>query len=227
MSKLISEDDLDTAMAAWAHASVDDSVAPSFRVALASARRGRRWPTPRLLAALAAVAVVLGLAVLLASRSQHDRDSAAAVSAPPCPGKFLRLVDSDRHPLGSGSSALFVRPVAAMTACSYTTWRYGRLVAAVPLDRVLIARLTTHLARAPHAQRDSLDCLTFLRFTVLVARDQDGHDLAPVTLTPGCRTIMFTNGDNATRYLNVDDSALRAVEARVTAVLNQPRPARS
>jgi hypothetical protein len=63
-----------------------------------------------------------------------------------------------------------------------------------------------------------------LSFSVLVARDDHGTAFAPITLTPGCREITATNG-TTTRYLNVDDPALLAVDERAATIVQHPRPA--
>ena len=88
-----------------------------------------------------------------------------------------------------------------MIACSYAGPRRTQLVTAVPLTGPLAAELAQHLNNAPTSDNDPDLCLAALNISVLLARDANGHPLAPVTLIPGCHQIGASNG-HTTRYLN-------------------------
>jgi hypothetical protein len=225
VSKTISDDDVDTAMRTWARQSVNATSAPTFAVAKAD----RDSPTPRhrrlLLPALAAAVVLLLVAAGLVVRQHVDRNASTATGSVQCPTRPPTI----HVPAGTDGGLLFARPVAAMAACSYSTMsprttRQASLIASVPLDHQLASRLAHQLNTAPTTHNDPLLCLHVLSFSVLVARDDHGTAVPPITLTPGCREITATNG-TTTRYLNVDDPAVLAVDKRAATIVQHPRPA--
>jgi hypothetical protein len=222
VSKTVSDDDVDTAMRSWARQSINATIAPTFAVAEAD----RDSPAPRrrrlLLPALAAAVVLLIVAAGLALRHDMDRNASTATGAPHCPTRPPTI----HRPAGTDGGLLFARPVAAMAACSYATMSPGttgqaRLIASIPLDHQMATGLAHELNAAPTTGNDPLNCLHALNFSVLVARDDHGTAFQPITLTPGCRQITATNG-TTTRYLNVDDPALLAVDKRAATIVQHP-----
>jgi hypothetical protein len=220
----MSDDDVDTAMRTWARQSITATSPPTFAVSEAD----RDWAAPRrrrlLLPALAAAVVLLIVAAGLVLRQVTDRNAPSATGAAHCPTRPPTI----HLPVATGGGLLFARPVAAMAACSYAPLSPGttgqeRLIAFIPLDHQMATGLAHQLNTAPTTGNDPLNCLHELNFSVLVARDDHGTAFPPITLTSGCREITATNG-TTTRYLNVDDPALLAVDERAATIVQHPRP---
>lgn len=225
MTKIVSDDGLEAALRSWAQACIDEIQEPRTLLPAPNPVTSRQWSARRLTAVLAAAAVVLGLAALWSLR-QRTANPAAVVSPPPCPTRWVTPVDTFRQLPGTPTRGpIFARPVAAMTACSYSHSRrtYGQLTADVPLSHSIALELSQHLNHAPATHHDDLDCLALVNFSLLVARDENGHIVLPyVTLAPGCLTIPAIG--TGVRYLPANDPALRAVETQVAAARKHPQP---
>lgn len=206
MTRCVSDAEVEAAFTAWARESLAGSTAESFSVTDAETRTEFPQRRRRMVPALAAAAVVLvSVAVSLAIRYVGQEKAAPTTHTTECPRQAPLAV----APLPSDGQPLFTRPVAEMTACSYTGFRAkSRLVAAVPLGHRLSAKLAQHLNHAATSSNDAEQCLILSPIAVLLARDAHGNPLAPVTLTPGCRHIAATNG-STTRYLDGADPAFR------------------
>jgi hypothetical protein len=159
-----------------------------------------------MLPALAAAAVLVLVAVIVAVRYVGHQNASPTSSAPACPRQPPAEPPLGTGPLPSNGQPLFARPVAEMTACSYTNPPQSRLVADVPLGHRLAAKLAEHLNHAATINNDEEQCLVIPNISVLLARDTQGSLLAPVTFIPGCDQIAASNGSTI-RYLEISDPA--------------------
>lgn len=227
MTGKLTDDDVDEALQAWARDSLRSTTPASYGVATRSpggSRPGSRRPVVLVVASAAVVLLVVALGVTLRSghgdpsgSSLPDPQRSAAVASPPCPA---RMPANRTATPSTARPGLFVRPVAAMTACSYA--RAGRagasLLMTVPLEPSIASRLVQQLEHAPRAESDTLLCLRPVPFSLLVARDSGGRTLTPVHVLPGCTYTEF-NTPTASRYLPYRDAALLAVSREVTDAL--------
>jgi hypothetical protein len=117
---------------------------------------------------------------------------------------------------------LFTSPVAEMTACGSTGTPSSRL-RGVPLGHQLAVQLAQHLNSAGTTSDDPDLCLAGLNIAVLLAWDDHGRALPPVTLTPGCEQITAFNR-STTRYLALNDPAFQQAERYVGRVLRRASP---
>jgi hypothetical protein len=213
MSRAVSDEELEAAMGAWARESLEAIKARTFTLTEVERRardlgrnHRRRW-----LPALAAAAVLaLVTAGLLIAHVGNGTSSPATTYPTRCPQHPPRLNGASDRPVADGGP-LFTSPVASMTACSYVGSSRPRTV---PLAHLLATQLAQHLNNATSTSNDPLLCLEGLNISVLLARDDRGRALPPVTLTPGCRQITASNR-TTTRYLAFNDPALRKAERYV------------